>query len=126
MVLRKQHRIPKKQTGFNSYVAPSADHALQVDLFEYKFKQTDRPNMNHTFIDGKEYDIGRAYARKMAKVNPYGTIAINPFTKKVHVESVLGKHRRDDCKPALQQTLETFENQSRFIPILTLPYRGMK
>ncbi len=36
----------KKQTGFNSYVAPSADHELQVDLFEYKFKQ---PERDHTW-----------------------------------------------------------------------------
>ena len=96
----------KIQTGFNSYVAPSADHELQVDLFEYKFKQPERPKMNHTLIDGKEYDVGRAMARSLAKVDPYGIIAINPFTKKVHVESVLGKSGRDDWKPALQKIID--------------------
>ena len=35
----------KIQTGFNSYVPPSNDHELQVDLFEYKFKQPERPKM---------------------------------------------------------------------------------
>ena len=29
----------KIQTGFNSYVPPSNDHEIQVDLFEYKYKQ---------------------------------------------------------------------------------------
>ena len=96
----------KKQTGFNSYVAPSADHELQVDLFEYKFKQPERPHMNHQLIDGKDYDLGRKWARKMVHVDPYGIIAINPFTKKVHVESVLGKSGRDDWKPALQKIIE--------------------
>ena len=96
----------KIQTGFNSYVAPTTDHELQVDLFEYKFKQPERPKMNHTLIDGKEYDVGRAMARSLAKVDPYGIIAINPFTKKVHVESVLGKSGRDDWKPALQKIID--------------------
>ncbi len=32
----------KQQPGFNSYVPPSNDHELQVDLFEYKNKQPKR------------------------------------------------------------------------------------
>lgn len=41
----------------------------------------------------------------MAHVDPYGIIAINPSTKKLHIESVLGKHGRDNWKPALQQII---------------------
>ena len=96
----------KKQTGFNSYVAPTADHELQVDLFEYKFKQPERVSMSHQEIGGKEYDISRKDARSLVNVDPYGIIAINPFTKKVHVESVKGKSGRDDWKPALQNIID--------------------
>ena len=96
----------KKRTGFNSYVAPTADHELQVDLFEYKFKQPERVLMNHQEIGGKEYDLGRTVARSLLKVDPYGIIAINPFTKKVHVESMKGKSGRDDWKPALQKIID--------------------
>ena len=35
----------KIQTGFNSYVPPSNDHELQIDGFEYKFKQPMRTKM---------------------------------------------------------------------------------
>ncbi len=52
----------KIQTGFNSYVAPSADHELQIDLFEYKYKQQKRPGMKKQEIDGKDYDLGRKIA----------------------------------------------------------------
>ena len=69
----------KIQTGFNSYVPPSNDHELQIDGFEYKFKQPVRPKMKKTEIGGKEYDLGRTWARKMVHVNPYGIIAINTF-----------------------------------------------
>ena len=65
-----------------------------------------RGRKGKTEFDGKEYELGRAWARKMAHVDPYGIIAINPFTKKVHIESTLGKHGKDDWKPALQKIIE--------------------
>ena len=35
----------KIQTGFNSFVPPSAKHELQVDGFEFKYKQRKRPGV---------------------------------------------------------------------------------
>jgi hypothetical protein len=43
----------KIQTGFNSYVAPSADHELQIDGFEFKYKQQKRPGVKKQDLDGK-------------------------------------------------------------------------
>ena len=40
----------KQQTGFNSYVPPTNDHEIQVDLFEYKYKQPKRYNIKNTEI----------------------------------------------------------------------------
>ena len=97
----------KIQTGFNSFVPPSAKHELQVDGFEFKYKQMKRPGVKKQDIgDGKGevYDLGRPWARKLAHVNPHGLIAINPFTKKVHVESMLGKIGTLDYVPALKKS----------------------
>ena len=106
MVLAKRHRSPKKQIGFNSYVPPSNDHELQVDLLEYKHKQPKRVQVTNTEIDGEIIEVDRSWARKLAQVEPYGIIAINPFTKKLHIEPVNGKIGNDDWKPALQQIIE--------------------
>ena len=104
MVPRKRHRRPENTNRFQLIRPPSNDHELQIDGFEYKFKQPVRPKMKKTEIGGKEYELGRTWARKMVHVHPYGIIAINPFTKKVHIESTLGKHGKDDWKPALQKS----------------------
>ena len=99
----------KIQTGFNSFVPPSAKHELQVDGFEFKYKQAKRPGVKKQDVgDGKGevYDLGRPWARKLAHVNPHGLIAINPFTKKVHVESMLGKIGTLDYVPALQKIVK--------------------
>ena len=81
----------KIQTGFNSFVAPSAKHELQIDGFEFKYKQQKRPSVKIQELGGKVFNLGRPMSRKLAHVNPYGLIAINTFTKKVHVETMLGK-----------------------------------
>ncbi len=39
--LENKHTL-KKQKACNSYVAPEPLHELQVDLFEYKYKQPER------------------------------------------------------------------------------------
>ncbi len=85
---------------------PSNDHELQVDLFEYRYKQTIRFQVSHTQTDDKVYDVGRAQARKLAEVEPYGIIAINTFTKKLHIVPVTRKIGRADWKPALQQIIK--------------------
>ena len=100
----------KEQTGFDSHVPPSNDHELQVDLFEYKYKQPKRIQVKNTEIDGKVIDVGRKWARKLNPVDPYGIIAINPFTKKMHIEPVKGKIGNDDWKPALQKSSKRLGN----------------
>ena len=84
---------------------PSNDFELQVDLFEYKYKQPKRVKVTKTEIDGKVIEVGRPWARKLAQVEPYGIIAINTFTKKLHIEPVTGKVGRDDWKPAMTKII---------------------
>ena len=110
----------KVQTGFNSYVAPSADHELQIDGFEFKYKQQKRPGVKKQDLGGKVFNLGRFTARKLAHVNPYGLIAINPFTKKVHVETMLGKIGTLDYVLALKKSSGCWENRGPFIPIRML------
>ena len=71
--------------------------------------------------DGKVYNLGRPTARKLAHVNPHGLIAINPFTKMVHVEPMLGKIGTLDYVPALRKNIKNLENRILFIPIRMLP-----
>ena len=56
--------------------------------------------------DGREIPIWRSDARMMAWVNPHGLIAINPFTKKVHVEAMKGKIGTQDYVPALKRIVK--------------------
>ena len=93
----------KKQPGSNSYVPPSKDHEIQMDLFEFKYKQPIRQPLHKTEIGGQVYDLGRATARTLNPVEPYGITGINTFTKKVHVSPVSGKIGRDDWKPAMKK-----------------------
>ena len=112
----------KIQTGFNSFVPPTADHELQVDGFEFKYKQRKRPGVKKQEADdGREIPIQRSDARMMAWVNPHGLIAINPFTKKVHVEAMDGKIGDRDYVPALKKSSKYWENRRLFIPIRMLP-----
>ena len=63
--------------GQNSYVARGPRQVLEVDLFYYAFEQPERTKAKP---DEK-------YARKeKSKVEPYALIAIDVFTKFVHVE----------------------------------------
>ena len=96
----------KIQTGFNSFVAPSADHELQVDGFEFKYKQRKRPGVKKQDLgDGRETHLSRPDARRLAYVNPHGLIAINSFTKKVHIEAMSGKIGTLDYVPALRKII---------------------
>ena len=99
----------KIQTGFNSFVPPSAKHELQVDGFEFKYKQRKRPGVKKQDLGdgtGEVYKMSRYDARKLAYVNPHGLIAINPFTKKVAVEPMDGKIGTLDYVPALKKIIK--------------------
>ena len=114
----------KIQTGFNSFVPPSAKHELQVDGFEFKYKQRKRPGVKKQDLGdgkGKVYKMSRFDARKLAYVNPHGLIAINPFTKKVAVEPMDGKIGTHDYVPALKKSSGYWVNQRLFIPTRMLP-----
>ncbi len=100
----------KKQTGFISYVPPSNDHELQVDLFEFKYKLPERVQVTNTVTDGKVIEVGRKWARRVADVDPYGIIAINPFSNKLAIESVTGKIAKNDWIPALNKIIAKLGN----------------
>ena len=96
----------KIQTGFNSYVPPSNDHEIQVDLFEYKYKQPKKQKVLARNAAGKKVRINRALLRKETLVDPYGIIAINTFTKKLYVDSMKLKVGNVDWKPVMDRIIE--------------------
>ncbi len=71
----------KKQKGYNSYVAPEPLHEIQVDLFEYTFKQPGKMRVKPTDRDwGPRERVNRAATRALTVVPPYGLIAIDSCT----------------------------------------------
>ncbi len=79
----------KKQKGYNSYVAPEPLHEIQVDLFEYTFKQPGKMRVKPKDRDwGPRERINRAATRAMTVVPPYGLIAIDSFTKKSLADNI--------------------------------------
>jgi hypothetical protein len=61
--------------------------------------------------------------KKTIEVEPYGIIAINTFTKKLHIVPVLGKIARDEWKPALNEIIrQSLGNLRLFKPIRTLRF----
>jgi hypothetical protein len=75
----KDENVPwtKPLKGYNSYVAPEPKHEFQIDLFNYNFKQKDRQVLNQQV--GKKYTAG---------IEAYGLLAVDAFTKVVHVVPV--------------------------------------
>lgn len=67
----------KPLTGFNSYVAPEPRHEFQVDLFNYSFMQREKLNLSKQ--KGRKYTAG---------IDHYGLLAVDSFTKFVHVEPI--------------------------------------
>ncbi len=88
---------------------PTNDHELQVDLFEYKYKQPKRLGVKKTEINGKVYKFSRIQLRRVTPVDPYGIIAVNTFTKKVHVESMKLKVGGADWRPAVENHSNIWE-----------------
>ena len=82
---REKLKAPKKQNT-NSYVAPGPGHELQIDLLHYYYKQPYRhkvkPDQPET---GPRLKINRAEIRATTVVPPYGLMAVDVFTKKMHV-----------------------------------------
>ena len=58
----------QKLHGYNSYVPPGPKYEYQVDLFYYNYKQLHNENRH-----------------KRDKIGAYGLLAVDPFTKYIHV-----------------------------------------
>ena len=85
--LENKHTLKKKK-AFNSYVAPEPLHEIQIDMLHYKYKQPDRD-----LVAGKKkrarpgFRVDRPGMRTAAEDRPpYAVMAIDSFTKKMHVE----------------------------------------
>lgn len=92
----KDDNVPRTKPlrGYNSYVAPEAKHEFQIDLFNYNFKQKERPILKQQ--KGKKYT---------ANIEAYGLLAIDSFTKVVHVVPV-DRKLVSSWKSALDQIFE--------------------
>ncbi len=75
--LENKHTL-KKQMAFNSYVAPEPLHEIQVDLFEYNYKQPPRLQVKQ---NRKEGELNIRDLRALTTLPPYGIIAVDSFTK---------------------------------------------
>jgi len=99
---REKLQAPKKQNT-NSYVAPGPGHELQIDLFHYYYKQPYRQKVKPDQPDkGPRLKINRAEVRATTAVAPYGLMAIDVFTKKMHVVP-LKLNQAKDWREALEE-----------------------
>jgi len=95
--LENKHTLKKKK-AFNSYVAPEPLHEIQIDMLHYKHKQPPRD-----LVAGEEqkaadpkFRMNRDDMRKDAEDRPpYAVIAIDSFTKKMHVEPMTLNQGKD-------------------------------
>ena len=67
----------KHMKGRNSYVAPGPKYEFQIDLFYYNFEQAERPILKHQ--QGK---------KDTWVITPDGLLAVDSFTKYVHVAPI--------------------------------------
>ena len=82
---REKLKAPKKQNT-NSYVAPGPGHELQIDMFWFLDKQPYRIEVTPKQPDkGPRIRINRAEIRATTVVEPYGLMAVDVFSKKIHV-----------------------------------------
>jgi hypothetical protein len=87
--LENKHTLKKKK-AFNSYVAPEPLHEIQIDMLHYKYKQPPVDPVVDKIAkarDPNNYRVDRATLRKNNEDKPpYAVMAIDSFTKKMHVE----------------------------------------
>ena len=108
----KDENVPRTKPlkGFNSYVAPEALHEFQIDLFNYNFQQPERLVLNQQ--KGRKYTAG---------VDAYGLLAIDAFTKVVHVVPV-DRKIPSSWKTPLTNYSQRWVSQKLSILIRTLAY----
>ena len=80
----------QKMKGYNSFVAPHPMYELQIDMFYYKYKQ--------------EHNEGKTKKEMDA---PYGLLAVDPFTKKIHVVPI-NQRRHQDWMGAMDKIFKEF------------------
>ena len=87
----------KEKKAFNTYVAPKPLHEIQIDMLHYKYKQPPRDLVageEQKAIDGFKRD--RKTMREDAEDRPpYAVVAIDSFTKKMHVEPMTLNEGKD-------------------------------
>ena len=94
--LENKHTLKKKK-AFNSYVAPEPLHEIQIDMLHYKYKQPPRDGVA-TAEQKKDpdYRVDRELMRTVAADRPpYAVIAIDSFTKKMHIEPMTLNEGKD-------------------------------
>ena len=85
--LENKHTLKKKK-AFNSYVAPEPLHEIQIDMMHYKYKQPPRDLVAGEVQRARPgFRVDRPGMRTNAEERPpYAVMAIDSFTKKMHVE----------------------------------------
>ena len=82
---REKLKTPKKHNT-NSYVAPGPGHVLQIDMFHFEYKQPDKQKVIPEQPPvGPRVRVNRAEIRSTTVVAPFGLMAVDVFTKKMHV-----------------------------------------
>ena len=80
----------KEKKAFNTYVAPEPLHEIRIDMMHYKYKQPPVDPVVDKLqkaIDPKNYRVDRKTLREDNEDKPpYAVMAIDSFTKKMHVE----------------------------------------
>ena len=91
---RETLKTPSKLNA-NSYVAPGPGHELQIDLLHVPHKQPYRIKVKPKEPDaGPRVKISRAGIRATTVVAPYGLMAVDVFTKKMHVAPLENEPRK--------------------------------
>ena len=94
--LENKHTLKKKK-AFNSYVAPEPLHEIQIDMLNYKYKQPPRDLVAGEVQRARPgFRVDRPGMRTAAEDRPpYAVIAIDSFTKKMHIEPMTLNEGKD-------------------------------
>ena len=94
--LENKHTLKKKK-AFNSYVAPEPLHEIQIDMMHYKYKQPPRDLVAGEVKRARPgFRVDRPTMRTNAEDRPpYAVMAIDSFTKKMHVEPMTLNQGKD-------------------------------
>ena len=104
---RNNKETLKAPTGSNSYVAPAPLREFQLDLFHVKYKQPERVKVAPEQPEsGPRIRVNREELRRRTQDPPYGIMAIDVFTKRMHVVP-LKLNQGKDWREALEEIAKT-------------------